>query len=181
MHGPGPGPRAHFEKPKDASKTAVRLLSYLKSRTLTLCVVLVLVLLSTGAMLAGSYFLKPLINDYILPGDFAGLARSLVILAGIYLIGAAASYAQSWLMIRVAQGTTNVLRRDLFAKLQTLPLRYSDSHPHGELMTASPTTSTTCRWRSTTPSSSFEHTVGWRHHSCWCSVDPLHRYRWCWP
>ena len=47
-------------------------------------------LLSTACMLAGSYFLKPLINDYILPGDFEGLARSLVILAAIYLVGAAA-------------------------------------------------------------------------------------------
>jgi ATP-binding cassette subfamily B multidrug efflux pump len=134
MHGPGPGPRTHYEKPKDASKTVLRLLGYLKSRRLTLVVVLVLMLLSTASMLAGIYFLKPLINDYILPGDFAGLARSLVVLAGIYLVGAAAAYGQSWLMVRVAQRTTNVLRRDLFAKLQTLPLRYSDGHPHGELM-----------------------------------------------
>ena len=118
--GPGARTTRPFEKPKDAAETALRLLSYLKSRRLTLVVVLVLMLLSTACMLAGSYFLKPLINDYILPGDFEGLAPRLVILAAIYLVGAAASYGQSRLMIRVAQRTTNILRRDLFAKMQGL-------------------------------------------------------------
>jgi len=134
MQGPGPGPRGHFEKPKNASQTALRLFRYLESNSLMLVLVIVLMLVSTASSLAASYFLKPLINDYILPGDFAGLARSLVILALIYIAGAAASYGQTRLMVGVAQRTVNVLRRDLFAKLQTLPLRYSDRHTHGELM-----------------------------------------------
>jgi ATP-binding cassette subfamily B protein len=134
MHGPGPGPRGHFEKPKDARQTVFRLLGYLKPRKFALMLVIVLMLLSTGSSLAGSYFLKPLINNYILPGDFAGLARNLVILAGIYIAGAAASYGQTRIMVQVAQRTGNTLRRELFARLQSLSLRYSDKHSHGELM-----------------------------------------------
>jgi ATP-binding cassette subfamily B protein len=130
----GPGALRGYEKPKDARRVILRLLSYLKARRWTLLIVIVLMLLSSASGLAGNYFLKPLINDYILPGDFAGLARMLVLLAGIYLVGVAASYGQSRLMISVAQGTSNTLRRELFAKLQNLPLSYFDHHPHGELM-----------------------------------------------
>jgi len=137
MAGPpgGPGaPRGGYQKPKDTKKVALRLLGYLKARRLTLGVVFILILLSSGSMLAGNYFLKPLINNYILPGDFAGLARGLVILAAIYLVGVLASYGQSRLMVSVAQRTGNTLRRELFAKMQSLPLSYFDAHPHGELM-----------------------------------------------
>ena len=126
----GPGMRMAFEKPKAAKKTALRLLRYLRSRWLTLLVVIILMLLSTASMLAGNYFLKPLINNYILPGDFTGLARGLATLAGIYLVGVVASYGQSRLMINVAQRTGNTLRRELFTKMQGLPLTYFDgAHP----------------------------------------------------
>ena len=110
-HGPGPF-RGSFQKPKDA----------------------VLMLVSTVSGLAGNYFLKPLINDYILPGNFSGLAGALAILGGIYLVGTIAAYGQQRIMIQVAQRTTNTMRRDLFAKMQSLPLRYFDGHTHGELM-----------------------------------------------
>jgi ATP-binding cassette subfamily B protein len=131
------GPAGHgmaFEKPKDAGKTAIRLLGYLRSWRLMLVAVVVMMLISSASMLAGNYFLKPLINDYILPGDFSGLARGLVLLAAIYLAGVAAAYGQSRLMINVAQRTSNTMRRELFAKMQTLPLSYFDRHTHGELM-----------------------------------------------
>jgi len=133
--GPGGGPHgAHFERPKDTRKTLRRLLNYLKGRELTLGLVMVLMLLGTGSMLAGNYFLKPLINDYILPGDFPGLARALVVLGIIYLVGVAASYLYSRLMMITAQRTTNTMRRDLFDKLQELPLKYYDTHAHGDVM-----------------------------------------------
>ena len=133
--GPGGGPHgAHFERPKDTRKTLGRVLNYLKGRELTLGLVMVLMLLSTGSMLAGNYFLKPLINDYILPGDFPGLARALVVLGVIYLVGVTASYAYSRLMMITAQRTTNSMRRDLFEKLQELPLKYYDTHAHGDVM-----------------------------------------------
>ncbi len=130
----GPGALCSYEKPKDARKVILRLLGYLRRRKLVLLAVMILMLLSSASMLAGNYLLKPLINDYILPGDFAGLARALLVLAGIYLVGAAASYGQSRLMVHVAQRTSNTLRRDLFAKMQSLPLTYFDRHTHGELM-----------------------------------------------
>ena len=132
--GPGGPHGAHFERPKDARKTLLRLLRYLKGRELTLVVVLVFMLLSTASALAGNYFLKPLINNYILPGDFQGLGRALGILAAIYLVGVTASYLQSRLMMVTALRTTNTLRRDLFAQLQKLPLKYYDTHAHGDVM-----------------------------------------------
>ena len=131
--GPG-GPASSFEKPKDAGKAFKRLFEYLgKSRGLLVLVVFFL-LLSTASSLAGSYFLKPLINSYILPGDLTGLGKALVQLAGIYVIGIIATFFQMRLMVRIAQKTTNTLRGDLFSKLQTLPLSYFDTHTHGELM-----------------------------------------------
>jgi ATP-binding cassette, subfamily B, multidrug efflux pump len=135
MPGPRHGPFGmHFERPKDARRTALRLLAYLKYKKLALGLVLVMMLLSTGSMLAGNYFLKPLINDYILPGDFSGLARALVVLGGIYLVGASASYTQGWTMVQIAQKTTNIMRRDLFDQMQKLPLKFFDSRTHGDLM-----------------------------------------------
>lgn len=131
---PGPGPRGGFERPKDARKTILRLLAYLNNRKLALVIVVVLMLISTVSMLAGNYFLKPLINDYILPGNFSGLASALVVLAAIYLAGVVASYAQSRLMVQIAQKTANRLRRELFVKMQSLPLKYFDSSTHGDLM-----------------------------------------------
>lgn len=133
--GPGGGPmRAVFERPKNAKKTILRLLTYLDNRKLALAITFVFMLLSSAAALAGSYFLKPLINDYILPGNFSGLARALVALAGIYLVGAGASYGQGRLMLQTAQKTTNRMRKELFVKMQALPLQYFDTHAHGDLM-----------------------------------------------
>jgi len=133
----GPGghgtPRA-FEKPKDTRRTLQRLMPYLKHRQLLLVLIFILLLVSTISSLVGSYLLKPLINDYIIPGDFSGLAATLLWMGGLYLLGAAASYTQSRLMVGIAQKTTNTLRGDLFAKLQSLPLRYFDAHTHGDLM-----------------------------------------------
>jgi ATP-binding cassette subfamily B protein len=123
-----------FEKPKDARGTLRRLMTYLQYKKLALVLVFLLMLLSTGSMLAGNYFLKPLINDYILPGNFDGLINALVILGAIYLVGAVASYLQSRTMVTIAQKTTNIMRRDLFAHMQKLPLKFFDARTHGDLM-----------------------------------------------
>ena len=120
--GPGRGMMS-FERPKNTKRTLLRLLAYLGPSRYLLIVVFLLLGVSTGASLTGTWFLKPLINDYILPGDFAGLGVALLILLGIYLAGVAANFLQSQLMMRVAQRTVNVLRRDLFSHMQTLPLR----------------------------------------------------------
>lgn len=133
--GPGGGPMMRgFEKPKNTGKTVRRLLSYLNDRVVALAIVVVLMLLSSAGMLAGSYFIKPIINDYILPGDLNGLASALTLLGGIYLVSVVAAYFQNRIMMQIAQKTVNTLRRELFTKLQNLPLRYFDTKSHGELM-----------------------------------------------
>lgn len=136
MPGPRGGPHMSgaFERPKNARRTVLRLLGYLKNRKLALLVTFILMLVSSLGMLAGNYFIKPLINDYILPGNFSGLSRALLILAGIYLGSVAASYLQSRIMVQIAQRATNTLRRDLFVKMQSLPLKYFDTHTHGDQM-----------------------------------------------
>ncbi|MCE1252651.1 MAG: ABC transporter ATP-binding protein/permease [Anaerolineae bacterium] len=123
-----------FEKPKNARKVIGRLMGYLLQSKWMLLLVVVLMLISSASSLAGSYFLKPFINDYIIPGNFTGLATALLGLAGLYLLGVVAMFSQSWIMLRIAQHTVNRLRRDLFDKMQSLPLKYFDTHTHGELM-----------------------------------------------
>lgn len=130
----GPGMARGFERPKNARRTMLRLLSYLNNRKLALFLTLVMMLASTFSGLAGNYFLKPLINDYIVPGNFDGLAMALIGLGSIYMIGVVSSYLQSLLMVHVAQKTTNRLRRELFEKMQGLPLKYFDTNTHGDLM-----------------------------------------------
>lgn len=130
----GPGMPVAYERPKDTRKTVLRLLMRLKNKIPLLILTFILMLVSTLSSLAGNYFLKPLINNYILPGNFSGLLNTLFILAGIYLVGVIASYLQSRLMVQIAQKTTNAMRRDLFVKMQDLPLKYFDTHSHGDLM-----------------------------------------------
>ncbi|MBR5471999.1 MAG: ABC transporter ATP-binding protein [Oscillibacter sp.] len=133
--GPGGGPNRHgFRKPKDLRGTLRKLLSYLADYKLHLIVVACMLVVSSACTVAGSYLLKPLINDYILPGDFPGLARMLGVMAAIYVTGAACSYGYARIMVRVSQTTVAKIREDLFAKMQRLPLKYFDTHTHGELM-----------------------------------------------
>ena len=129
----GPGPRS-FERPKNFKASLGRLIGYLgKSKPLVVLIIFLL-LVNSASMLAGSYFLKPLINNYIVPGDFRGLALALVALALIYIVGVGASYLQARLTIRLAQRTINIIRGELFDKMEAQPLQFFDTHTHGELM-----------------------------------------------
>ena len=94
----------------------------------------VLLFISSACSVAGSYLIKPLINDYILPGDFSGLAKMLAVMGGVYAVGALCSYGYARIMVHVAQNTVAKLRADLFDKMQRLPLKFFDTHTHGELM-----------------------------------------------
>ena len=80
--------------------------------------------------------MRSIINNFIWSGctDFAGLAQAVLVLVVVYVAGCAAAYGQSAVMVRLAQRGVNRLRKDLFDKLQALPLSYFDQHPHGELM-----------------------------------------------
>ena len=128
------GPRMAFQKPKNLGATTRRIFAYFGSSKYALLIVCIMLIISTGSALAGSYFLKPLVNNYILPGNFKGLAVALVVLAAIYLVGVIASYFQGRVMVTIGQKTANLMRKDLFQKLQDLPLKYFDTHTHGELM-----------------------------------------------
>ena len=138
------GPRRGFtggKKAKDAKGTMKRLLGYIaRGNQLRLAVVFILLLVSTIASVASSLFLKSLIDDYIAPligqaaPDFAPLFGALTVMACIYLAGMLASYLQTRLMIPVAQGTLKAIRDDMFSHMQTLPIKYFDTHTHGNVM-----------------------------------------------
>ncbi|MBE6013090.1 MAG: ABC transporter ATP-binding protein [Lachnospiraceae bacterium] len=129
-----------FEKPKNPIKTIKRIFSYLSGFELYLSLVLLFVLISSGAQIAGTYFLKPLINNYILPyvkhenPDLSGFINALMIMGCIYAAGAIATFVYNRIMVKVATTALYKIRTDLFSHLQTLPLKYFDSRTHGEIM-----------------------------------------------
>ena len=132
--GKGPGRKGAFQKPKDLRQTLGKLMRYLGRYKLHLCVVAALLVVSSACSVGGSFLIKPLINDYILPGDFPGLARMLGVMALVYVTGAACSYGYARIMVHVSQNTVARIREELFEKMQRLPLKYFDTHTHGELM-----------------------------------------------
>ena len=137
--GPGGGPRGGYQKPKNAGKTIKRLMGYLTHKKWPLLIVLLCLALSTLASVGGSYLLRPISNLIVDPTKTAqekvsGLIVLVALMAVIYVLGAAATYFQSFTMTHLAQKGVNRLRRDLFDKLQNLPLNYFDRHTHGELM-----------------------------------------------
>lgn len=129
-------------KPKSAGKTIARILGYMLHKKWMLILAVMFVLISAGAGVAGTYFLKPLINQYILPligqdpqeADYGPFLRMILIMSFIYLFGALSSYIYSFFMIRISNGTLNAIRKDLFNRMQDLPIKYFDTHTHGELM-----------------------------------------------
>jgi ATP-binding cassette subfamily B protein len=131
---PGRRSRISVEKPKNSRKVIFRLWQYLLKEKSLLVLIAVLLLINTGATLAGSYLLRPIINNYILPHNIPGLIRMIFLLLSIYLLGSTAAIWQNRMMISVAQKTVSVIRFDLFSKLQALPLRFFDTNNHGELM-----------------------------------------------
>ncbi len=132
-HGPG-APRGGFQKPKNMGKTISTLLRYVGRSRWLLAVVAVCLVLNTACTIGGSYMLRPLIDECIVPGDYHRLARTLVLMACLYLGAALLSYTYARIMVRISQTATHAIRRDLFARMQRLPLRYFDTHTHGELM-----------------------------------------------
>ena len=131
--GPGAGFRAEG-KPKDAGQTFGRLWQYLQRQRLALVLVAFVVLATTALSLLGPYLMGRAVDHLLQPEDRPGLLRIVMSLLASYVVLSAASWLQQVLMIRVAQHTVRDLRRDLFAHLQRLPLRFFDENLHGELM-----------------------------------------------
>ena len=118
-----------------------RLMGYIKREyKARFTIVLVCILVSAIANVAGSLFLGSLIDDYITPllgaadPDFSGLVRALVMMGCLFLVGALCAYAYNRNMIVVSQGVQKTIRDDLFSHMQTLPIKYFDTHAHGDVM-----------------------------------------------
>lgn len=138
---PGPfgggGPGGRFVpggKARNTKYTLGRLWSYLSLKKGLLLLIFLFVLLSSAFALVGPLLIGKAIDDYILPGDFRGLLWISFVMLGVYALGALFTWLQNYLMIGLAQDTVKGIRKDLFDRLQRLPLNFYDSRPHGDLM-----------------------------------------------
>lgn len=136
-----PGPRKQsFAKPKNAKGTFRRILTYFRPYRAQLVLVLIGLLASVAANIAGTFMLVPIINVYIIPWigsenpDFTGLIGQLAVMAAVYTIGILGTFMYNRLMINVSTGTLLKLRLEMFTKMQTLPISYFDRRTHGEIM-----------------------------------------------
>lgn len=135
-----PPVRKGFAKPKNAKKTISRLMQYMGSYKYSWILVFICVLLSSGASVLGSYMIKPALNDYIIPligkqnPDFSGFFKLLVGVFCLFLVGVLASWINNRLMLHISTNLLFKVRVDLFSKLEKLPIKFYDSHTHGELM-----------------------------------------------
>ena len=138
--GPGrnAGPRPKVENP---GKVFKRILAYvMKQYKFQVILVLCCILLSVFAQVQGTLFMQTLIDSYILPllaeksNDFSGLLHAITRVACFYGVGILAVFIQNRTMAKITQGTLKRLRDDLFVHMQTLPIKYFDSHAHGDIM-----------------------------------------------
>ena len=122
------------KRPENLKQTLADLWSYLWKSKWSLFAVLLLVVLGSAAGIVGTYFIRPLINDFIATKDVVGLAKMLGVIGLIYIIGAIANYFSGKIMITIGQQTIETMRKDLFDHIQTLPIRFFDTNKHGDLM-----------------------------------------------
>ncbi len=132
--------RGDGRKAKNPKQTISRLLSYLNRYKKTMIVVVVCIILSAIAQAVSASSLGTLVDNYITPmlaqenPDYAPLIRFLTMLAGIYLVGIVSAFLYNFLMVRIGQGTQKDIRDQMFTHMQTLPIRYFDTHPAGDVM-----------------------------------------------
>ena len=143
--GPGVMMRKSFEKkgkPVHTLETIVRLLRYLSGQRVLFIIAMISAIIHTVATLAGSYMLRPIMNTFLyydpaetdLTARITGLAWGILIMACVYGIAVFTQWLQQRLMLTVSQRSLNQMRRDLYNKLQTLPIRYFDTHATGDIM-----------------------------------------------
>lgn len=121
------------KKPKNLKFTIKSLLSYMGRHKIMLLLVAVLVTISAMANLLGTYMIRPVVNS-LAEGDIKSLIRGVLITAAIFAAGVISAYGYSQIMVKAAQKVLYDIRRDLFAHLQKLPLKYFDSNRHGDVM-----------------------------------------------
>ncbi|MGN0466852.1 MAG: ABC transporter ATP-binding protein [Lachnospiraceae bacterium] len=140
-HGKGMPPGGKMKVAANPGQTFKRLMKYImKNYAIHLILVMVLILVSVLANVQGTLFQKTLIDDYITPllknggTDFSPLARAIARVAGFYAIGVISTYAYNRIMVTVTQGMLHQIRVDLFSHMETLPIKYFDTHKHGDIM-----------------------------------------------
>ena len=142
-----PPPRMPGRPPKGArmpmkfdKKTIKRMFAYLKPYKVQMILVVVCILLTAGAQVASSLFLQTLIDDYIMPlvADpsigYGGLLKALITMGVLFLVGAVSALFNARIMAKVSQGVLKAVRNDMFTHMQSLPIKYFDTHPHGDVM-----------------------------------------------
>lgn len=145
--GPGPGgpgrrgPMGPKPKIENPGKLFKRLMTYMFQNYLPhVIAVVICIFLSVFASIRGTMFMQTLIDGYITPmigqenPDFSGLANAILRVACFYAVGALAAYVQNRIMINVSQGTLKSIRDDMFYKMESLPIKYFDTHAHGDIM-----------------------------------------------
>ena len=141
MRGPGGRRMMGGKRSKNPKKTLDRLMKYIgRGYGIQFGIVLICIIFSAVANVAGSMFLRDLIDDYVAPlllqasPVFTQLIHALMVMAVIYLIGIATTFLYNWLMVGISQGVLKRVRDDMFEHMQTLPIRYFDTNTHGDLM-----------------------------------------------
>lgn len=146
MPGPHGRPPMDMKNMKNMdTKSLKRVLSYIfKNYKLHFIIVVICIIITSITTLVGTLFMRDLVDEYIIPlteqkaaglePDFAPLAGAILRLIGVYVVGIAASYAYTRIMVNVSQGTLRNLRNDLFSHMETLPIKYFDTHAHGDIM-----------------------------------------------
>ncbi|MBR5995065.1 MAG: ABC transporter ATP-binding protein [Eubacteriaceae bacterium] len=121
-------------KPKNTGKTIKRLFFYLSREKARLIAGVGFALIHEAAMLTGTYSLRRIMNSYVATGDIANLAKALAILAAVYIVSVSTQILSQYLMLRLSQSTLKHMRKELFDKLQALPIKYYDTHSTGDIM-----------------------------------------------
>jgi len=144
--GGGRGPMAAMGagkgKPKNVLKTIAKLLRYLSDQKLLFIIALICALVNTASTLAASYMLRPVMNKFLyydpavtdLSDRLSGLALGIAAMAAVYAVSILTQWLQQRIMLSVSQRSLRQMRADLYNKLQTLPIRYFDSHATGDIM-----------------------------------------------
>lgn len=140
MRGPG-GARGHAKMSKDSLKTLKRLLLYIfKEYKVLFSMVMITIIISSLANVYGTTFIKDLIDKYIKPllgstdPDFGPLLEMIAMMAFVYYVGVVATYAYSRMMMYISQGSLKKIRDDMFSHMETLPVKFFDTHSHGDIM-----------------------------------------------
>ena len=137
----GRGPRGPRPKLEHPFRSFLRIMRYLmRYYPVHIAVVVVAIFASVLCNVQGTWFIKDLIDGYVRPllladqPDFSGLLHAITRVGGFYLLGVAAVFIQNRVMVYVTQGTLMHLRNEMFVHMETLPVRYFDEHPHGDIM-----------------------------------------------